>query len=251
MPRLIILGTASAIPDQEHENTHMIIVGDKRSVLIDCVSSPLLRLQEAGLDMLNLTDLFLTHFHPDHVSGVPPLLMQSWLLGRKDKLGLYGIAHTLDRVEKMMDSFGWASWPGFYPVHINHLPEKEMALALESDEIRIYTSPVHHLIPTIGLRIEFPLSGKVLAYSCDTEPCDEVIRLAHAADLLIHEATGAFQGHTAASQAGEIARKAGAGELLLIHYDPRQDTPEKMILEANTTFQGPVSLAEDFMTVDF
>ncbi len=40
MPKVIILGSSNAIPSQEHENTHMVVVGEERMVLIDCVSNP-------------------------------------------------------------------------------------------------------------------------------------------------------------------------------------------------------------------
>lgn len=102
MPKLIILGSSNAIPDARHENTHMVIVGEQRTVLVDCVSNPILRLQRAGVEFDNLTDLILTHFHPDHVSGVPLLLMNMWLMGRRRSLSIYGLHHTLDRIEGLM-----------------------------------------------------------------------------------------------------------------------------------------------------
>jgi metal-dependent hydrolase (beta-lactamase superfamily II) len=40
----------------------------------------MVRLSKAGVDFNRLTDLILTHFHPDHVSGVPMLLMNMWLI---------------------------------------------------------------------------------------------------------------------------------------------------------------------------
>lgn len=99
MPKVIILGSSNAIPSTGHENTHMVVVGEDRTVLVDCVSNPILRLEKAGLDFNNLTDLVLTHFHPDHVSGVPLLLMDMWLMGRHKPLNIYGLHHTLDRME--------------------------------------------------------------------------------------------------------------------------------------------------------
>ena len=104
------------------------------------------------------------------------------------------------------------------------------------------------LIPTIGLRVEVNQTGKVLAYSCDTEPCDAVVELAEKADVLIHEATGEHQGHSSASQAGSIATQAKAGSLYLIHYDPKDESLES---QAQGTFCGPVTRAEDFMTIEF
>lgn len=73
MPKLIFLGTSNAVPDIQHENTHLALVGGQRLLMIDCVNSPIVRLSQAGLNVDDLTDVLLTHFHPDHVSGVPTL----------------------------------------------------------------------------------------------------------------------------------------------------------------------------------
>ena len=40
MAKLIFLGTSNAISDENHENTHMVVVGENRTVLIDCPNSP-------------------------------------------------------------------------------------------------------------------------------------------------------------------------------------------------------------------
>ena len=251
MPKVIILGSSNAIPSLEHENTHMVVVGKERMVLVDCVSNPILRLEKAGLDFNELTDLIVTHFHPDHVSGVPLLLMDMWLMGRRKPLNVYGLHHTLDRVEDLMGFYGWSEWPDFFPVAFHRLPLKEMTTVLDCPDFRIFASPVHHLLPTIGLRFEFNHTRKVMAYSCDTEPCAEVIRLAEGADVLIHEAAGATRGHSSASQAGDVARQAEAGILYLIHYPTGKYARGDPPAEAGQRYQGQVRLAEDFMTLDF
>ncbi len=46
MARLIFLGTSNAISDEIHENTHMVLVGEKRTVLIDCPNNPLQRFKK-------------------------------------------------------------------------------------------------------------------------------------------------------------------------------------------------------------
>lgn len=251
MPKVIILGSSNAIPDEKHENSHMALVGNERLVLIDCVNNPIIRLRKAGLDVENVTDLILTHFHPDHVSGVPLLLMDLWLLGRVQELRIYGLGYTLDRLEKMMDLYGWDNWPQFFPVKMRRLEEKELTLVQENDQWKIFSSPVQHIIPNIGLRIEFPESGKIFAYSGDTEPCAQVVRLAQNAETLIHESTGESRGHSDAYQAGEIAKKAGADNLFLIHYPNGKFKNNNIVAKASQSFNGPVSLAEDFMEFEF
>lgn len=251
MPKLIVLGTSNAIPDEKHENTHMAVVGKDHLLLIDCVNNPIVRMRQAGLDVLQITDIILTHFHPDHVSGVPSLLMNSWLLGRKKSLNLYGLSHTLDRVKRLMDFYDWGTWPNFFPVYFNIIAEADMTSVIKNNEMHVQASPVHHLVPTIGLRIEFPQVSSSMAYSCDTEPCSEVVRLASGVDVLIHESTGDTTGHSSAAQAGQIARKAEASKLFLIHYRTGDFDPRSLLVEAERTFSGPVFLAEDFMQIVF
>jgi len=252
MARLIILGSANAIPTRDHDNTHMVILSAERTVLVDCASNPLVKLPQAGVDPNHVTDLILTHFHPDHVSGAPLLLMDLWLLGRRASLHVYGLSHTLDRLETLLQLYGWSDWPNFYPVIFHRLPEAEMAPVLACAELRIFASPVRHLIPAIGLRCEFTPQGKTLAYSCDTEPCEAVVHLAQGADVLLHEAAGAAPGHSSAAQAAEIAQRAGVARLYLIHYPAAGDkAANDWLTQAQARFPGPIALAEDFLTIDF
>lgn len=250
MPKIIILGSSNAVPSIDHENTHFVIVGEERTILVDCVSNPIVRLEQAGIDFNDLTDIVITHFHPDHVSGMPLLLMGMWLLGRTKPLNIYGLHYTMDRLEDLMGSYGWAEWPDFFSVGFYRLPEAEMTYVLECREFKIRSSPVHHMIPTIGLRVECKPSAKVMAYSCDTEPCEQTVRLAEGADILIHEAAGAFYGHSSAEQAGEIAAKAEVDRLYLIHYPTGRFAKGNLVEEASKTYKGEITLAKDFMTIE-
>jgi ribonuclease Z len=250
MAKITILGSAFSIPDENHENTHMVVAGNVQTVMVDCVGSPIPRLHRAAIEFNQVTDLILTHFHPDHVSGVPTLLMDMWLLGRHNPLHIYGLDHTLDRIKKMMGFYDWESWPNFFPVLFHHLPGNEMTKVLDSEEMTIYSSPVKHWIPTIGLRFEFKDPKWVVTYSCDTEPCPQMVRLAQNSDVLIHEATGLSQGHSSAKQAANIGMQAGAKSLYLIHYPTGEFDAEPLIKEAREVFTGPVTLAKDFMVLE-
>lgn len=251
MGRVIILGSGYAIAEEGHENTHLLIEQGEHCVLVDSATSPIVRLKKAGIPFDKVTDLLLTHFHPDHVAGVPGFLIDSWLLGRKHPLQIYGLSHTIDRLEIIMGLFDWKKWPNLYPIIFHRLPDQEMSLAIGSPSLRIYTSPVKHLIPTVGLRIEFLQEGKVVAYSCDTEPCPQVVGLANQADILIHEASGGSVGHSSAAQAGHIARQAEARSLYLIHYPPRPEDQAARLEDARKVFMGKVFLATDGLELQF
>jgi len=249
MARLVFLGTSNAVPDEKHENTHMILIGETRSVLIDCGPNPLVRLKSLELDCNSPSELLLTHFHPDHVGGVPSYLLSMWLQGRTRELNIYAIEHTLDRLKAMMALYEWETWPEFYSVNFKEIALEEMALVFENEEFRAFSSPVKHTIPNVGVRIELVDSGAAVVYSSDTEPCQAVVRLAKDADMLIHESTGDELWHSSAAQAGDIARQAGAKQLYLIHYTQGKDT-ELLIAQAEGAFDGPVFLAEDLMALN-
>jgi ribonuclease Z len=255
--RFVVLGSAYAVPDAVHDNTHFILVGAERTLLVDCASNPVVRLSQANVPLESITDLFLTHFHPDHVSGVALLWMGMWLMGRKMPLHVYGLEHALNRTKIMMDLYGWDTWPDFFPIIFHPLDEGERIPVFRCEEFEVTASAVRHFVPTMGLRFDFPLSGKSIAYSCDTEPCPAVVDLARQADYLFHEANAEstdvaelFSGHSSAVQAGETARLAGVKTLLLIHYAANHSDPEILIHQARRVFSGEILLARDFMEIE-
>jgi ribonuclease Z len=252
MAKLIFLGTAAAVADAKHENTHLAVVTDHRLLLIDCPGNPVVRMQQAGIDATHrLTDLLITHFHPDHVSGLPLLLQTLWLLGRTEPLHIHGLDFTVHQAQRLFNLYDWETWSDMFPLIYHNIPEQEMYMALDAAEMRLYTSPVSHYLPTLGVRVELPASRRALAYSCDTRPCPAVARLAEGVDILIHEATGEHTGHSSAAQAGEVARQAGAKVLYLIHYPVWQSDPAPLLAQAKATFGGEVQLAEDYLALEF
>ena len=254
MARVIILGSAAAVNDAQHDYTHFLLDGEEDNpILVDAGSNPLGKIKNLGVDDDELQDLILTHFHPDHVAGVPNMMMHMWLLGRKAPLRIYGLHHCLNRIEDTMEAYGWQEWPNFFPISFIRVMHRENAPLLENKDFVIRAFPVKHYdVPTIGLRVLNKHTQKVLAYSCDTMPFAGLVDLARDADVLIHEAAGYDGlGHTDARQAGEIAQEAGAKSLYLIHYQVWNADPEPLVAEAKETFDGPVYLCKDFDEFEF
>lgn len=244
MSRVIILGSSAAVPEAGRENSHMVLDGAHGAVLIDCAASPIPRLYQAGVDPKRLRAIIVTHFHPDHTSGLSILLLDLWLMGRTEELPLYGPAHCMERVRKLMDMYAWEHWDGFYPVTFHSVEEREGAPVLENEDFIITAAPGKHTVPCIGVRVEDKATGHIFAYSSDTSPSPVIARLAAGADLFIHEATGNSPGHSTPAQAGAAAREAEVGRLLLIHYPPGTNE-ERWLAEAKATFGGQVELARD------
>lgn len=248
--RLIPLGTA-AIANPTHDNVYMVLDAGDLRILIDCSGSPSSRVVQAGLNFTDLDGLIVTHHHPDHIYGVPILLMNLWLLGRRGSFPIYGPAKTLQVIQKMMDLYEWETWPDFLRVDYRKVPLLPGAHVVSNHFVSIEASPVAHMMPAIGLRMTNHQTGKVLVYTSDTMRDPEVVNLARDADILIHEATGKYYGHSTGSDAARDALEANARRLVLIHYPSVRGDPGAILEEAKAIFQGPVELAEDFKVYEF
>ena len=101
------------------------------------------------------------------------------------------------------------------------------------------------------------VKGKKLAYVIDTRFCQNAIKLAEDADLLLCEATfaDALQDkaeeykHMTAQQAGQLAKRAGAKRLVLTHFSQRYKDVAELEHEAKKEFPQ-ASVANDFTVVD-
>ncbi len=248
MAEWIVLGSAHAVPDAHHANTHFVLTDGERTLLVDAPCEVVPRLRQAGISPWHLTAIILTHFHPDHTAGMPMLLMDSWLQGRTAPLHIYALEDVIERLQRLMSLYRWENWPDFFPVVFHAIPAEALTPVLEAPSWRVWASPVVHMVPAVGLRIAFP-NGEVLAYSGDTGPTEAVVGLAKGADYLFHEASGAMEGHTSAAQAGEIAARAGAKRLYLVHTPTDAARRAALGAEARKHFGGEVVVADDLLRV--
>jgi ribonuclease Z len=246
MARLIVLGSAAALPDASHDTTYLVLEGRESSILIDCGGSPLHKLQVAGVNLDTLDYLVVTHHHPDHIYGVPVLLQGLWLYGRQEPFHIFGPQESVTAIASIMDSLEWRDWPCTLPVVFHEVEMREGYKVIESPEFEITSSPVEHLIPTIAVKVMCKETGRAIVYSGDTEPCEALARLAQGVDILIHEGTGDYKGHSTPAQAGAMAERCGAGKLVLIHFSVLESDLGAWRRAAEAEFNGPVELAEDF-----
>lgn len=252
MPRVTLLGSAATLANRHHDSIYLLVEHAGGVLLIDCAGSPPHKLDRVGVDLRQVTDLLLTHDHTDHLYGFPllvqGLMLYEWTGQWSGKLRVWGLGETLATAQALLKTLGlWErieiDWR-LIPADPNHV-------VFESADLRILTTPVVHLRPTLGVRLEGRETRRVVTYSSDTEPCAAVVTLARGADVLLHEATNqkSAPGHSTPVEAGETAARAGAGQLVLVHFDPRLDA-ERLCTQAATKFSGPVAVGQDWMEFD-
>lgn len=235
MVTLHLLGTGAALSDSGRTTTMLALEGPNSLYLVDCGGDAAHRALNSGLDLARVDGLIVTHEHADHVGGFPLLMERLWLAGRKDPFPVYGNSAALGQVQRLDGAFDTASWPDYPALDLFLVPELEREHVLSTNDFTVYASPGKHAVPCIGLRVETP-TGAVLAYSGDTEPSAAITRLAEGADVLVHEATGPFPGHTSAADAARIAKEAGAKRLVLVHIGPMTDGGAALLAEAQAVF---------------
>jgi len=245
MEKITILGSANAVAKSDQQNAHLLFETSSRKIMVDCGDHSAASLARAGVEINQITDLILTHFHADHVGSLPLVIMDMWLEKRKAPLTIYGLDITLEKAIKLLELFDWQKWAEMFPVTFVSVGESGNLKMIADDEVVVSALPVLHLIPTIGLRFQF-IGGRTITYSCDTEPCNALYTLAGKADVLLQEAAGPGKGHTSPEQAGEIAARCDVKELVLIHYDAKRGR-QVLHSEAQSNFSGKVIVAEDGM----
>ena len=230
MPALHLLGTGAAV-SAPHRTTTMLAVTNTHSLfLIDCGGDVIQRVMAAGLDPSQFTGMLITHEHADHVSGFPLFMEKIWLTGRHTPVPVHGPPTGISQARRCFETFDVSSWQHFPDITWNEC----VGLTVDDAHWRITTEYVEHSVPAVGMRIECKRSGVVIAYSGDTRPTESVIRLAHQADVLVHEATGSGPGHSTVAEAAEVAKQAGAKRLILVHLPPELD--EQALEESKSIF---------------
>ncbi len=227
MATLHLLGTGAALSDLPLTTTMLAVTNGASSLVVDCGGDLMQRLVAAGIAPETIDALVLTHEHPDHIGGFPLLMRKLSLSGRTRPLPICGPQPTLEQVRRTFGTYDTSRWKNTFEFSWRPVPLAKRQLAYRDATWDVLTSPTRHSAPGIGLRITHVPSAGAVAYSSDTSRSPLIAELATGADILVHEATGPFAGHATAAEGAIVARDAGVGKLLLVHFI-QQPTAQEM-----------------------
>jgi len=102
---IVFLGTSQAIPTAKRNHIAMLLHYKNETMLVDCGEGAQRQFRKAKINPCKLTRLLITHFHGDHVLGLPGLFQTLALNSYNKTLQVYGPRGTLRFIDLMKRLF--------------------------------------------------------------------------------------------------------------------------------------------------
>lgn len=280
--RVILLGTGGGPPPnaQRFGISTLVIAGNEK-LMFDCGRAATIRMSQLGMRLGQVTKLFVTHLHSDHVIGIPDLYLTGWASqGRQSPFQVWGPPGTRDMMEHIQKAFA-------FDIHIRRdVDEKfpaegikmtatdiRQGVVYESHGVKVTAFLVDHgpVKPAFGYRVDY--QGRSVAMSGDTKPSENLIKFSEGVDLLIHEVGEYKQDpvltgppneilgganlmtreqrrivaahHTDGVEAGQVFARVKPRLAVFSHGGTQATIP---LVRQN--YSGPVEIGEDMMTID-
>ncbi|MCZ3364776.1 MULTISPECIES: ribonuclease Z [Methanobacterium] len=229
---LVFLGTSSAIPTRHRNHSSIALKAFGEIFLFDCGEGTQLQMSKAKISPMKINNIFITHFHGDHILGLPGIIQSMAFRGRKNPLHIFGPKGLVEMVN-IIRNFGYFSLT--FEIYMHEIDD---GIILEEENYRVSCSKMNHTVlnfaygiyekrrpkfirekaialginpgPDFGkLQQGIPVKvgdkviqpeqvlggerkGRKIVYSGDTTPSEGMVEFAKDADLLIHEST--FEG---------------------------------------------------------
>ena len=119
---LTFLGTSQAIPTKSRNHTALLLRYEDEMILVDCGEGTQRQFRKVGINPCKLTKLLITHWHGDHILGIPGLLQTLALNNYNRTLDVYGPHGTRRFMDMMLHMFIFA---GKIKVNVHEIDEGE------------------------------------------------------------------------------------------------------------------------------
>lgn len=242
--RLTVIGCSGSHPGPDSACSSYLVEHQGFRLLLDLGNGALGELQN-HVDPRDVDALFLTHLHGDHWLDLVPLAhVRRHHPDRRVPKPLRVFAPVSQR-DRIAGAFGRARLDDVFAFEA---PRATEVGPFDVDVIR-----TSHPVETHAVRIA--AAGRTLVYTADTGWFPELVDFARRADLLLAEA-GFVDGaanphgvHLTATGAGELAKAANAGRLVVTHVAPWHDAAAQA-RKAEAAFGGPTERARRGATFD-
>jgi len=140
---LVFLGTSGSMPTAQRAPAALLLRRGGERLLFDCAEGTQRQLLRSNVGLLELREVFLTHYHADHYLGLPGMLKTFALRGREVPITIYGPPGLRDLFDALRRIFGRLT----YTVELKELrPGDELI----RDDYRLATFAVAHGVSAVG-----------------------------------------------------------------------------------------------------
>ncbi len=156
MMDITLLGSGGTMPLPDRWLTSLVVKCRGRNILIDCGEGTQIAMKEAGVSAHDIDVILLTHFHGDHVMGLPGILMSMGMNGREDPVLIVGPRGLTEVVPKLCVIAGFP-----FQVLGHELSGEEDILEVPGfTDYRIEAFKVKHSVETWGYSLVLDRAGR-------------------------------------------------------------------------------------------
>jgi ribonuclease Z len=263
------LGTGSPSLTHERQGTSTLIKAGEHWLLFDTGRETLQRMFECGVPIPDVTNVFYTHLHSDHICGFGDFWMTGWYVKmRTTPLSVWGPPGTKGFIDGMRAAhhFDLAVRPQYEGDGTSGLQidvtEFDEGVIFDRDGVVVRAFLVDHgpiVKPAFGFRVEY--RDRSIVLSGDTTYCDSIVRYASGADLLINEIAGAsaelsaenahikkiVKSHTSPEELAAMCALARPKMTMLNHLSLWKITEYDVLARIRAGYDGVVGISEDRM----
>lgn len=278
--RVTLLGPALPDPRPDRSGSNTLVEAGGLRLIFDAGRGVPVRLWQKKIPVGSIDALFVTHFHSDHVSGIPDLLMTGYIpapYGRREQpLRVFGPVGTVEMMHHIDAAYSFDKTTRIEDAKIT--PEsvsmdvtelRDEGVVLEENGVTVTAFKVNHyelIEPSVGYRIDYQDHSVVI--SGDTKFDENLIGNSKGTDVLIHEvamakpelATQPVQArilghHTLPADAGKVFSEVAPRLAVYTHIvmlstkEVAEPSLDDLIAETRKTYSGPFEVGEDLMTI--
>jgi ribonuclease BN (tRNA processing enzyme)/UTP-glucose-1-phosphate uridylyltransferase len=247
---MVVLGSGTAVPHALRFSPGYALRIRDRYVLFDPSAGTVHRAVQYGIDLRKISHIFFTHLHPDHTGDLVPILFALKNpdidpLLYQEIIGPPGFKEFFNQLKK-----AYGRWIDPPPERARI--EEITRYPLNQKGWNIQWETLTHTENSIGYRVTNERTGKIWAYSGDTDYCEGILSLVHDADVAVLECSFPDQfketGHLTPSLAGQIAREGNVRHLVLSHFYPKCDG-EDIVAQCKRVYSGQITIASDYLRI--
>jgi ribonuclease BN (tRNA processing enzyme) len=240
MSNITLLGTGTCQIEFERRASSVLIQLDALPVLFDCGHGVVQRLLEIGIQHNELNHIVVSHFHPDHVSDLIPLLHAGAWSRRNPRttdLHIYGPPGIQRVIDGFRDIFGVSALQqSKYDILVHEVAGEQFSIG--SYEFDFISLP-----PAGNQGVRFMWRGKSYAITGDSNFHEDEITFLQKVDLAIIDS-----GHLEDDEIIQLAAASQAKTIVCSHLYREIDAPKLQTLAEKAGYEGTILVGRDLMS---